>query len=170
MKYCPKCRTEKPNQDFYKARGRADGLSSRCKACTYSPSQKKRQRQALEAAGIRNCSTCKEPKLIDEDFYVGEHRCKTCCVKRSSEYNREVKHDWSPEEYSKAYTDQDGRCAVCNTWFEKLLGDHCHVRQAKRKLLCTNCNFLLGHAKDSIAILLSAASYLAEFSEESADV
>ena len=33
-KRCPRCATEKPREEFYKSKGRPDGLSSRCKACS----------------------------------------------------------------------------------------------------------------------------------------
>lgn len=40
--------------------------------------------------------------------------------------------------------------------------DHCHEHGHIRGMLCSNCNLLLGHAKDDPSILSKAISYLEE--------
>lgn len=40
--------------------------------------------------------------------------------------------------------------------------DHCHEHGHIRGMLCSNCNLLLGHAKDDVAILRNAIDYLEE--------
>lgn len=61
--------------------------------------------------------------------------------------------------------EQNGRCAICGlsdtskpTVFPVV--DHCHKTGAVRGLLCANCNKGLGHFKDDINLLFSAAMYL----------
>ena len=68
------------------------------------------------------------------------------------------------KDYYKILEDQGGVCAICGT--DKAGGkgrfhiDHCHKTSEIRGLLCHNCNLLLGHAKDSIKILIKAIKYL----------
>jgi hypothetical protein len=60
--------------------------------------------------------------------------------------------------------EQQGRCCkICkgtetmrNAWHT----DHCHVTGKVRGILCSRCNLMLGHAKDSVHILESAIAYL----------
>lgn len=75
-------------------------------------------------------------------------------------------------QYNALLVDQDYCCAICGRhedMFKYGLGiDHDHSSGEVRGLLCTNCNALLGHAKDSIGILESAIKYLSrELSLES---
>ena len=42
--------------------------------------------------------------------------------------------------------------------------DHCHATGQVRDMLCTTCNFMLGGAKDNIAILEAGIRYLKEWS------
>ena len=38
--------------------------------------------------------------------------------------------------------------------------DHCHASGKVRGVLCNSCNNILGHARDNIDVLKSAAEYL----------
>src|SRR5258705_3196957 len=59
---------------------------------------------------------------------------------------------------------QNGACAICtelrhediNSWHV----DHCHQTKQVRGILCNHCNLMIGHAKDSPDVLMSAARYL----------
>lgn len=52
-----------------------------------------------------------------------------------------------------------GNCPIC--WHKALLvHDHDHTTKHTRGFICNNCNLLLGHAKDSVDTLLTAAKYL----------
>lgn len=55
---------------------------------------------------------------------------------------------------------QGGRCAICETPTADLHIDHCHQSGAVRGLLCPPCNKGLGHFRDNLDRLVSAASYL----------
>lgn len=50
-------------------------------------------------------------------------------------------------------------CAICGNK-DVLYPDHCHEKKFLRGVLCRNCNFGLGHFKDSIKFLLKACVYL----------
>lgn len=66
---------------------------------------------------------------------------------------------------------QDGKCAICDeeetdTYQGKpkmLAVDHCHSSGRVRALLCSNCNNVLGRARDRIDILEAAIRYLKEY-------
>lgn len=54
---------------------------------------------------------------------------------------------------------QGTTCAICHRT-ARLSVDHDHETGQVRGLVCVNCNFVLGHAKDDPAILRAAAAYL----------
>jgi len=65
---------------------------------------------------------------------------------------------------------QDGCCAICGRaekeMTRQLAIDHCHITGHIRGLLCGNCNFLLGLARDNLYILRDAVSYLEKSQEK----
>lgn len=74
------------------------------------------------------------------------------------------------EDYDTMLKSQDYKCAICRCRIEDLgkykyrplFIDHNHKTGRVRGLLCNNCNFILGHAKDDISILENAIKYLKE--------
>lgn len=74
----------------------------------------------------------------------------------------------SLERYKEMHAAQGGVCAICNRpetgnryGKTRLLAvDHCHETGMVRGLLCSSCNPMLGYAKDNIAVLEKAATYL----------
>lgn len=66
----------------------------------------------------------------------------------------------SLDDLERMKSDQGGRCKICNSKPEMLVVDHCHTSGKVRGLLCNNCNFLLGNAKDNQDTLISAIQYL----------
>lgn len=69
------------------------------------------------------------------------------------------------EDYNSMAKNQEGACAVCRKIPTGVKGnylniDHCHATDRVRGLLCTKCNFSLGHFKDDIDILVRAIEYL----------
>lgn len=59
------------------------------------------------------------------------------------------------------YEDQEGKCAICLVFKDKLYIDHCHRTGKLRALLCFGCNSGIGQMKDNAEIVLRAAQYLA---------
>jgi hypothetical protein len=57
---------------------------------------------------------------------------------------------------------QGGACAICRKTGVPLCVDHCHLTRKVRRLLCTQCNSVLGFCNDDPNILLAAAAYLRE--------
>ncbi len=58
---------------------------------------------------------------------------------------------------------QGGKCAICGTTAPGKQGwmlDHCHRTRYIRGVLCCNCNWGLGHFKDSHRLLRRAITYI----------
>lgn len=72
----------------------------------------------------------------------------------------EYKYGISLSEYDRLYAIQNGQCAICRDWSERLVVDHSHTTNMIRGLLCKECNRLLGAAKDSTEVLANAIDYL----------
>jgi NMD protein affecting ribosome stability and mRNA decay len=67
------------------------------------------------------------------------------------------------EEFNRMKSDQQNRCGICGSEFKNTKHthlDHCHTTGKIRAILCGSCNKGLGHFKDSVLNLLSAARYL----------
>ena len=89
---------------------------------------------------------------------------------RHKDYCRQRATEWTPEEYHKALENQDYACATCGKLAEDspkglLCADHCHKTKKKRKLLCMQCNIVLGAVDDNPLLLRTLANYLEEFSK-----
>lgn len=69
------------------------------------------------------------------------------------------------EQYERKLYEQNGKCAIClgDNGGKKLFVDHDHNKpkgEGNRWLLCGGCNTMIGHAKESPAILRKAADML----------
>jgi hypothetical protein len=128
---------------------------------------------------MHKCSKCgnQYAKLIK-----GSRQCQPCRTKRHREYCKRVDYDkkryWknpqaerehhtirkykvSQDDYNSMFSSQRGLCAICERKQEKVLDiDHCHETGAVRGLLCSNCNRMLGYAKDNRLTLQAAINYL----------
>jgi hypothetical protein len=82
------------------------------------------------------------------------------------------KYGLTPEQYDDMRVAQQYRCLICEKHEENvpksksktsataLQIDHCHATGKIRGLLCTNCNNMLGKAKDNVGVLKNAIAYL----------
>lgn len=131
----------------------------------------------------RLCDTCQKWKPLLTSYHVNiryfmshVHKCKECVSTYYEERNTPEKNridrlkrfDLTPEDYERMYNEQQGKCKICNKFYElkaetsnKILHvDHCHSTGKVRGLLCTDCNQGIGHLKDSITLLESAIEYI----------
>lgn len=136
---------------------------------------------------MKICSTCKTDKPLSE-FYKnkcgkdGLHgECKPCNRARASLWAKNNKHrvrfnrvkkayGISSEQYLKLIIEQNNCCDICKKPLDNgkhTCVDHNHSTGAVRGILCNNCNFILGHAKDNSDILKSAQEYLQKYNSES---
>lgn len=134
MRECRKCKEKKPIEAFGLARRNNDGLNINCKVC--------------QQIGNRRAS---------KKYYESDKEWKYF-------YNLEYNYGVTKQDYLKAFTDQNGECAICKTpqiaLKKKLAVDHCHSTGLFRGLLCDFCNKGLGHFKDNKNLLNSAINYL----------
>jgi len=124
--------------------------------------------------GFQLCRICEYQKPIDE-FHKGHKKCKPCFNeyqrKRYKENPRKAKgyklsrYGLTIDQYESMLKQQDYKCAICKT--DKSGGkgdsfyvDHNHKTNAVRALLCHNCNYVIGYAKEKVSTLELAASYL----------
>ena len=67
----------------------------------------------------------------------------------------------SLDDYNKMSAEQNHVCYICGeTSKRRLAVDHCHQTNKIRKLLCGECNLMLGKAKDNPVLLRKAIAYL----------
>ncbi len=132
---------------------------------------------------MKNCNKCGIEKPLSEyyknaitkDGHHGE--CKPCNNARAKKWykdnpdrgkhNRLKKHyGISFSKYLEMLKDQNNKCLICNCELlqdKNTCIDHCHTTNKVRGVLCTNCNILLGQARDSVDILKSAQTYLEKY-------
>lgn len=141
MKTCTKCSKAKELTEFYKSKRHKDGFYSICKDC------------------------CK--KAAREAYKINPHRIKKnqeTYFKNNPDAKRRIfikyKYGITLEEYDLMYSNQKGRCAICNEKKSKLCIDHNHTTGEIRGLLCKQCNHAIGLLKEKITSLRSAISYL----------
>lgn len=140
MRSCRKCGEEKPLEKFRKAKDCRLGRAWTCYSC--------------------------------ETKRINKWRNGTEGGKRLKRNQSLSKFGLTTEQFSDILNAQGGLCAICRgsvTYAGKsMVVDHDHsccpgaktCGKCIRGILCGHCNFMLGHAKDSPEILLSAIKYL----------
>ncbi|MGE3487469.1 MAG: endonuclease domain-containing protein [Nitrospira sp.] len=122
------------------------------------------------------CTDCGIVKPIDE-FHKSKRRTSgyhSRCGKCQSLRLRANNFGITVKKLIAFYSKQDGRCKICKLKLlvEELCIDHdhkCCPRRAKscgkciRGLLCTQCNFMIGHGDNDPEILEAGAQYLREW-------
>lgn len=96
--------------------------------------------------------------------YMREYNSRPAVKERTQQTKRLKRYGVTPCQFRDRLAEQGGRCAVCGhgkpncvrAWHT----DHDHLTGKFRGVLCHHCNVLLGYAKENIAILSSAISYL----------
>jgi hypothetical protein len=141
---------------------------------------KKTRRGLLIEKGMSYCPSCKQEKPLSEfnkdknTYFRIAIYCRECQKTknhqkyqdhRESHRNTQLRCDFGITlvEYKEMLAIQGGGCAICDgqsTNGRRLSVDHCHETGQIRGLLCDNCNFALGHLRNSIKLALAAAKYL----------
>ena len=130
---------------------------------------------------MKTCPTCKESKPV-QDYWKGQYSCIPCTKekqknrwasrspKKRLHQHLKYKYGVTEEQLMKTLKEQNNACAICEETLPDLLVyenrrrgyaiDHNHDSGKFRGVLCTNCNSLLGMAKDNKSILQAAINYL----------
>ena len=164
---CGKCNRRLPETSdyFHKDKYRKTGLTSQCRGC----------RNRASSAWNKNNRNRYNKNW--KRYYEGNKKRRT--EKSKKEYinrperakDRRLQREYgiSLEEYGRLGLQQGGCCAICGeegihgNQFGKrkqLVVDHDHFTGKVRGLLCSYCNFLLGHAKNDVTRLQKAIDYL----------
>ncbi len=129
----------------------------------------------------KTCVTCGGEKPLD-DFYPRRRSCKSCVREHQRrfrnaqpDYNRahnlQKRYGISVDEYKTLLANHNFACAICKVEIPDALGykgkgsgvvDHNHETGDVRGILCSKCNLVLGHARESTDILYQAIVYLSE--------
>lgn len=125
----------------------------------------------------QNCNRCIECRKISGK----KHRQANPNKKMTRNFyfigKKENRIKIAKQDFDDLFIEQNGVCKICqnlevknnsskkNPQIKRLSVDHCHKSHIEgitkiRGLLCTNCNLMIGYAKDNIEILESAIQYL----------
>ncbi len=75
------------------------------------------------------------------------------------------KYGLTPAEYDRLFSDQSGKCAICDETPMTKKGpvvDHGHETGKVRGILCQRCNTAIGMLRDDPMLLRKAATYLTQ--------
>jgi hypothetical protein len=131
--------------------------------------------------GTKTCRKCGEEKPTDE-YYFQRGSCKQCVRDHQRNFrnsqpdynhsrNLRRRYGLSVDEYQTLTANQNYACAICEVEIPDTLGykgkrsgvvDHNHETGDVRGILCSMCNLVLGHARESTEILYRAIVYLSE--------
>ena len=138
---CPKCKIEKTISDFHSDTKRKDKLQLWCKKCM--------------------------TKNKFDRYYAGKKPLFQLAARKSA---LKRQYGITIEEYDDILLNQNGVCAICRLpesqrsnprgAIDSLRVDHNHTTGRIRGLLCSKCNFGLGHLNDDIRLLERAIEYL----------
>ena len=161
-----KCKQNNPQStaDFHKDKNTADKLSDWCKSCKNANKSKwnKENPERCLAASRKQAASGK--RKASDNIYR-----KRPEVKASSANRQLIKfYGITLDQKQEMVDDQHGKCGNvgCDYHFESLsdaMVDHCHKTGKVRRLLCTRCNWALGHLKEDISRILGLAEYVKDF-------
>lgn len=164
MKKCCDCKSELSFDNFSKNKNGKFGYSSVCKKCFSIRSFEYRQRKKEERKVLDNilCTRCNiiKPKSEFSPNLL-------CCFKCNKNTLIKYKFNIDINNYEQMLKSQNNSCAICfrneNEFTKGLAIDHCHTTGNIRKLLCMNCNTLIGQCNDNVDILKQSIIYLESF-------
>lgn len=110
-----------------------------------------------------NCKQCDKKASV-----LWKEQNKQHIAEYNTKYKRKYNYGLEHTQYEELLSNQNYRCAVCNTHKEDLkrglVVDHCHTTGKYRGLLCHSCNVAIGMLKESEDNFMAAISYLRSYS------
>lgn len=180
MKYCPKCKTSKREDEFHKNRRNSDGFQSWCRTCSKAPNAEgltsnqryrrkvgvdgltnaQRDRRKVGADGLTSSARCR--RRVGEDGLTPSQRTNKKNPDTAVNYHYKTTYGITLDEYKRMLQEQRGVCAICNNppVRGRLHIDHDHESGKIRALLCEPCNQGIGFLKDSSEVAQLAVNYL----------
>lgn len=143
-KWCPRCKSVLPIENFGKNKNSYDGLQTSCKPCAIAAVTASRHK---DPTSHRQSSKNWRVKNVD----------------RHADNNAKWKYGVEYGTYAKMFEEQGGVCAICGNPSKdgrRLCIDHCHDTRKVRALLCGPCNTGIGQLQHSKELLLKAIAYL----------
>ena len=178
-KVCTKCKQVKLLEEFHKDAIQHDGYCKKCKECAtriarlyYSDNKGKvaeyHKQYRLEnkekiAKRQRRYQLKNKERMSEHDKrWRAKHKVKRAADSRARNLLRNF--SMTVEDYDRMLVKQRGCCKICGRMPKKarLAVDHDHESGKVRGLLCSNCNLILGNAKDCPTVLRLAALYVEE--------
>lgn len=157
MKTCSRCDEAKPVDEFHVRHRSRDGRQAWCKPCAKGNTQEWRS---------QNRDHCNEQyrdrwAVLDEAKKLAKHMW--------------TRHRLTLDDLRVMWLLQGGRCDICRvaTYGPKGMhvdhdhsccGDRNSCDNCRRGLLCENCNWMVGQARDNAKTLQAGAEYLERFS------
>jgi len=166
MKTCSTCKQELNESMFTKETASKDGLRSQCRLCNSKYKKKYREENPDRVKEVKTRSYLK-----NRDSILQRNR-ESVVKKERRRLSLLSSYGLNKEMYDSLREQQKYKCLICDTHEQDvkkgssgsqetaLHVDHCHSTNKVRGLLCTNCNTLIGKAKDNVLILHSAIKYL----------
>ena len=158
MKRCRKCGELKPLEEFYKARGMADGRRSDCRTCNLAA--KKQRYDANPALAV---ARVKRWQQANREKYRSAQRAYRA-TRRDALREGHLRRTFgiTQAHYDDLLSRQCGGCAICGKRPGKisLHVDHDHETGEVRGLLCVGCNNALGQFHDNEDLLARAIQYV----------
>jgi len=155
-------------QEMLKTKSEERTSTCYCSKCVSSYRNKRLDSQIFNEIGEKFCPYCN--RFLNTDKFIKKGKQKTGFSTACSKCHNLKEFGINSLDYENLLTLQNNVCAICKLpetakdkhkeTVRQLAVDHCHESGDVRGLLCTNCNIMLGQAKDNINILQNAIDYL----------
>jgi hypothetical protein len=174
MKNCSKCNTEKDLGEFAIYDGKPFSWCRVCQRKSNRESKKRNAEQIKAYMYVYNRANREKKKDLSSRWRANNldkarEICRRADKKRREEdpnFDRRrniAKYGMTMEKYAEMLNSQGGVCAICkkgNSVGRNLAIDHNHSTGVVRELLCHNCNFAIGYAKEDTSILEGMIAYI----------
>ncbi len=162
-------KTPEERREYYRAYNEKNSEAIRGKRHAFYLANSQRIKEARQMYRIANREKIRErarlyykdnrDSILEKEH--GRYKARVLAVRAQQLVK---KYGLTPEQVDDMLAAQGGVCAICGGGPDGRWGkfnvDHNHTTGNVRGLLCSNCNQMIGHAKDSPALLRLAADYL----------